>query len=160
MVAANMTVLDVQGTAIKVNILSTYSNGTQVSTNSTLNLQTGQLIDNFIIPASLTKGDQFYDSNVGNITIAGVEQKTYAGATRTVINATSGSNTYIWDQATGVSVEGLTVASNYTMQSLANATNMWQSQVPEFGSTIITSLATAGVIVIVTATVIMARRRR
>ncbi len=70
-VGANMTVLSIQGTAINVNIISTLTNGTQLSTELyTLNLQTGQLIDNFIIPANLAKGDQFYDSNVGNITIA------------------------------------------------------------------------------------------
>jgi hypothetical protein len=61
-VEANMTVLNVTGTSIHVNIISTLSNGTQLSTNSTLNLETGQLIDNFIIPANLQKGDQFYDS--------------------------------------------------------------------------------------------------
>ena len=148
-VAAKMEVLDVEGTTIKVNILSIYSNGTQVSTNSTLNLQTGQLIDNFIIPANLTKGDQFYDSNVGNITIAGVEEKTYAGATRTVVNATSGDNTYVWDQATGISVEGISVGSDYTMHSLANATNIWQSQIPELSTTIVSLLVIGGIIIII-----------
>src|SRR5512138_2298569 len=48
--SANLTVLAVQGTTIQINILSTYSNGTHVSTNSTLDLSTGYLIDNFIIP--------------------------------------------------------------------------------------------------------------
>jgi hypothetical protein len=158
--AAKMEVLDVQGTTIKVNILSTYSNGTQVSTNSTLNLQTGQLIDNFIIPANLTKGDQFYDSNVGNITIAGVEEKTYAGATRTVINATSGDNTYIWDQATGISVEGISVGSDYTMHTFANETNIWQSQIPEFSTTNINLLAAVGAISIVVLGVLISRNKK
>lgn len=158
-VSANMTVLAVQGTSIQVNILSTYSNGTQVSTNSTLNLETGQLIDNFIIPANLTVGNQFYDSNVGNITLTGLEQKTYAGAERIVVNATSGDNTYVWDQATGVSVEGISVASDYTMHSLVNATNIWQSQIPEYDTIIVTSLAIAAVIVIVTAIAVAARRK-
>ena len=115
-----MTVLSVQGTAINVNIISTLSNGTQLSTNSTLNLQTGQLIDNFIIPANLAKGDQFYDSNVGNITITDVNQGMYAGATRTVVNATSGSNTYVWDQTTGIDVEGFSSGTNYTMHTLVS----------------------------------------
>lgn len=158
--AAKMEVLDVQGTTIKVNILSTYSNGTQVSTNSTLNLQTGQLIDNFIIPANLTKGDQFYDSNVGNITIAGVEEKTYAGATRTVINATSSDNTYIWDQATGISVEGISVGLDYTMHTFANETNIWQSQIPEFSSTNINLLAVVGVTSLVVLGVLVSRIKK
>ena len=126
--SARMEVQNVQGMAIQVNIVSTYENGTKVSTNSTLNLQTGQLIDNFIIPANLNTGDQFYDSNVGNITISNTEQHTYAGATRTVVSASSLNNTYIWDQATGISVEGTSTGSDYTMHSLATSTNIWQAQ--------------------------------
>jgi hypothetical protein len=159
-VAAKMEVLDVQGTAIYVNIVSTYSNGTQVSTNSTLNLQTGQLIDNFIIPANLTTGDKFYSSNVGNITIAGIEQRTYAGATRTAVNATSGGTTYIWDQATGISVEGISVGSDFTMHTLANATNIWQPQSPGLNMTIVYSLVIVAVIVIVAVVVLVARRKK
>jgi hypothetical protein len=126
--SARMEILDVQGMVIHVNIVSTYQNGTQVSTNSTLNLQTGQLIDDFIIPANLNTGDKFYDSNVGNITISNTEQRTYAGATRTVVSASSLNNTYIWDQATGISVEGTSTGSDYTMHSLTTSTNIWQAQ--------------------------------
>jgi hypothetical protein len=158
--AAKMDILNVQGTTIKVNILSTYSNGTQISTDSTLNLQTGQLIDNFIIPANLTKGDQFYDSNVGNITIAGVEEKTYAGATRTVINATSGDNTYIWDQATGISVEGISLGSDYTMHTFANETNIWQSQIAEISKTNINLLAIVGATSIIVLGVLSSRNKK
>lgn len=148
------------GTTIKVNILLTYSNGTQVSTDSTLNLQTGQLIDNFIIPANLTKGDQFYDSNVGNIIIAGVEEKTYAGATRTVISATSGDNTYIWDQTTGISVEGISISSDYNMHTFANESNIWQSQIPEISKTNINLLAVVGVTSIVVLGVLASRNKK
>ena len=157
--SANMTVLSVSGTSINVNIISTYTNGTEVSSKSTLNLQTGQLIDNFIIAANLAKGGQFYDSNVGNITITGMEQKTYAGATRTVINATSDNNTYVWDQTTGVSVEGISTQPTYTMHSIVNETNMWQAQVPEFGRTV-APLLIAGVLVVVSAAVIIIRKRK
>jgi hypothetical protein len=159
-VAANLTVLSVQGTAINVNIVSTMSNGTELSSNSTLNLQTGQLIDNFIIPANLSKGDQFFDSNVGNITIANVGQGTYAGTSRTVINATSGSNAYIWDQATGIDVEGFSSGANYTMHTLANATNIWQAQVPEFNSTILGSITIIGAIATVTSAIVITRKRK
>src|SRR5665647_3326786 len=122
-VQAKMEVLDVQAPTIKINILSTFANGTQTSTNSTLNLQTGQLIDDFIIPANLVAGDKFLDSNVGNITISAVEQRTYAGATRTVVTTTSNSTMYVWDQATGFSAEGTSQGSDYTMHSIATATN-------------------------------------
>lgn len=124
---ARMEILDVSGPMIYVNIISTYQNGTKEATKSTLNLQTGELIDDFIIPPNLKVGESFYDSRVGNITISNTEQRTYAGATRTVVSATSFGNTYIWDQATGVSVEGTSSGSDYTMHSLATATNMWES---------------------------------
>ncbi|MCL1978032.1 MAG: hypothetical protein FWG55_08050 [Candidatus Bathyarchaeota archaeon] len=122
---ARMEILDVSGPMIHVNINSTYANGTQEVIQSTLNLQTGQLIDDFIIPSNLKTGDSFYDSRVGNITISSTEQRNYAGAERTVISATSLSNTYVWDQATGVSVEGISIEADYTMHSIVTATNMW-----------------------------------
>ncbi|MGD6933924.1 MAG: hypothetical protein ACQCN5_06955 [Candidatus Bathyarchaeia archaeon] len=124
---ARMEILDVSGPMIYVNIISTYANGTQETTKSTLNLQTGQLIDDFIIPPNLKTGDSFYDSRAGNITISNTEQRTYAGAERTVVSATNLGNTYIWDQQTGVSVEGTSSGEDYTMHSLATATNMWES---------------------------------
>jgi hypothetical protein len=160
-VEANMTVLNVSGTSIQVNIISTLSNGTQLSTNSTLDLQTGQLIDNFIIPANLQKGDRFYDSAIGsNITITGSQQGIYGGATRTVINATSGSNTYVWDQVTGVDVEGFSSGEGYTMHTLVSGTNIWQSQVPEFNVSLIGSLAIIGAIVVVSATAIVIHQKK
>ena len=160
-VEANMTVLNVSGSSIQVNIISTLSNGTQLSTNSTLNLQTGQLIDNFIIPANLQKGDQFYDATIGsNITITGSEQKIYGGATRTVINATSGSNTYVWDQVTGIDVEGFSSGEGYTMHTLASGTNIWQSQVPEFNVSLISSLTIIGAIVAVSGITIVIHQRK
>jgi hypothetical protein len=125
--SARMEVLDVSAPLIYVNILATYANGTQENTKSTLNLQTGTLIDDFIIPANLTTGDSFYDSRVGNINITNTKQDTYAGATRTVISATSGGNAYIWDQLTGVSVEGNSIQPDYTMHTIVTATNLWQS---------------------------------
>jgi len=160
-VEANMTVLNVSGSSIKVNIISTLSNGTQLSTNSTLNLQTGQLIDNFIIPANLQKGDQFYDSAISsNVTIIGSQQGIYGGATRTVINATSGSNTYVWDQATGVDVEGFSSGESYTMHTLVSGTNIWQSQVPEFNASLIGSLTIIGAIVAVSAITIVIHQKK
>ena len=163
-VQAKMEVLDVQAPTIKVNILSTYANGTQVSTNSTLNLQTGQLIDDFIIPANLAAGDKFLDSNVGNVTISTVEQRTYAGVTRTVVTASSGSNTYVWDQATGISVEGTSQGSDYTMHSLATATNIWQAQNQILGfdptTFYLIIAAIIAIVIIIIAAVAFTRMRR
>lgn len=160
-VEANMTILSVSAPSIQVNILSTLSNGTQLSTNSTLNLQTGQLIDNFIIPANLQVGDQFYDATIGsNITITGSQQAIYGGATRTVINATSGNNTYMWDQATGVDVEGFSSGEGYTMHTLVSATNIWQPQVPEFNPSLIGSIGIIGAAVTLSAVAIAIRKKK
>ncbi len=163
--SANMTVLAVQGTTIQVNILSTYSNGTQVSTNSTLDLATGYLIDNFIIPAGLTTGSEF-NSNMGNMNkmmISNTTQGTCVGATRTIVSATYGNNTYFWDQATGVSVEGTTVEPNYTMHSLATNTNMWTPQAsgssPDMMLVYVAIVVIVAIIIIVAAMFAVGRRR-
>ncbi len=123
---ARMEILDVQGDNITVKITSRYSNGKTETITSTLNLAIGHMIDDFIVPANLKSGDKFYDENYGNITIAKAEQHEYAGATRSVVFATAGDNTYIWDQATGVSVEGNSQTSDYSMHTIVAATNMWQ----------------------------------
>ncbi len=156
--SARMEVLDVSGPMIYVNILSTYSNGTQENTKLTMNLQTGTLIDDFIIPANLTTGDSFYDSRVGNITIASTKQASYAGATRTVISATSGGNMYIWDQLTGVSVEGTSEQPDYTMHTIVTATNMWQSM--GLDPIIIYTFVGIVIIIIVASTYLLIMRRK
>jgi hypothetical protein len=157
---ARMEVLDVQGMIVQINILSTLANGTHVSTDSTLNLETGQLIDNFIIPAGLGMGNQF-NSNMGRMMIGNRMQQTYCGAMRAVVTATSGTNTYIWDQATGVSVEGTSTGPNYTMHSLATATNMWASEAPASDMTLVYMIIIVAIVVIITAIVaVLAVTRR
>ena len=123
---ARMEMLDVQGTNITLKITSRYPNGTTENITSNLNLKTGQLIDDFIIPANLKSGDTFYDQNLGNVTISKAEQHEYAGATRTVLYASTSQNTYVWDQATGVSVEGTAQTSEYSIHTIVEDTNMWQ----------------------------------
>lgn len=156
--AARMEVTDVSGPLIQVRITSTYANDTTETTASTLNLQTGQLIDDFIVPANLKLGDQFLDSRVGNITITGVEQRTYAGAARTVVSATSFDNTYVWDQATGVSVEGFSESADYTMHSIATATNIWQASALD--PVIVYALIVLAAIIVAAAVVLLVMRRR
>jgi hypothetical protein len=123
---ARMEVLEVQGPSITVRITSRFSDGATEQLNTTLNLETGHLIDNFIIPANLHEGDTFFDENLGNVTIAEALQRTYAGAIRTVLSASISDNTYFWDQATGVSVEGNTETSDYKMHTIVENTNMWR----------------------------------
>ncbi|HSV49688.1 MAG TPA: hypothetical protein VLH35_05175 [Candidatus Acidoferrales bacterium] len=124
---ARMEVTAVQTPNINVTITSRFTDGTNDTIKSVLNLETGQLIDDFIIPANLNVGDSFKDQNYGNVTISNSEVKTYAGAQRTILSASIHNNTYYWDQATGVSVEGNTETADYSIHSVVSATNMWQA---------------------------------
>ena len=159
--SARMEVVDVQGNSITVNITSTYTNGTLANWTIPLNLETGQLGDDFIIPANLAAGDKFYDKNAGNITIASSEDRSYAGVTRTVLLTTNQNSSYVWDKATGVSVEGTSVTQDYTMHSIVHATNIWQgqSEATALDPVIVYSLVFI-VAVIIAATIIIVVMRR
>jgi len=125
---AKMEIENVEGTQINLNVTVKFSDGTTEPQTVTLNLETGQLGDDFIIPANLNSGDTFFDKNVGNITISNVEERFYAGATRTVVHAAPSENTYYWDKATGVLVEGNSQFPEYTMNATVDKTNIWQPQ--------------------------------
>jgi hypothetical protein len=125
---ARIEVDAVRGTQIGLNITVKFSDGTVEPQTATLNLETGQLGDDFIIPANLNVGDVFFDKNVGNITISSVEEKTYADVTRSVVTAATSETTYYWDQTTGVLVEGVSQYPEYTMHSVVDQTNLWQPQ--------------------------------
>jgi hypothetical protein len=153
---SRMEVTDVQGTSIIVYITSRFINGSTENFNSTLNLKTGHLIDDFIIPANLNAGDIFLDQNLGNVTISRSEQHTYAGAARTVLYASTSQNTYVWDQATGVSVEATSVLPDYTMHTIVEATNMWQ---PNQGLDVTVLLLVVVIVVIAIVAVVMAALR-
>ena len=155
---ARMEVTDVQGTNISVSITSRYPNGSTEVFNSTLNLATGKLIDDFIIPANLNAGDTFLDQNLGNVTISRSDQQTYAGAMRTVLHASASENTYVWDKATGVSVEGTSQQPDYSMHTIVEDTNMWQ---PSHGLDLpILLLAAAIILVVIAALAVFAIRYR
>lgn len=145
--SARMDILDTSGSSIFIQITGRYPNGTSEASNVTLNLQTGHLIDAFIIPANLKAGDTFYDETLGNVTITKVEQHVYAGATRTVVYGAALGDTYIWDQATGVCVEGTAQASDYTMHSTVDSTNMWQPS-EGLNMALVTLLAAIAVVIV------------
>lgn len=125
---ARMEILEVQGVNISVMMTSQFADGSRGTINTTMNLETGHLIDDFVIPANLNVGDTFLDENLGNVTITTSENGLYVGATRTVLTSTIGNNTYVWDQATGVSVKGTSKTADYTIYTIIADTNMWQPQ--------------------------------
>lgn len=145
---ARMEVIAAQSPNITVTLTSRFTDGITDTITATINLETGHLIDDFIIPANLNVGDSFKDEHYGSITITGSQERTYVGVQRTVLYATMGNNTYYWDKATGVSVEGNTQTPEYAIHSVASATNMWRAEsglVFDFASLVLVG----GVIVVV-----------
>jgi hypothetical protein len=149
-----MEVVAVQGPNINVTITSQFTDGSNETITSTLNLETGHLIDDFIIPAGLKVGHSFPDENYGNVTITGSEVRTYAGASRTVLTATMGNSSYVWDQETGVSVEGNTTTADYAIYSVASATNMWLPAPIQVGSATSSAVMTVTSVLIIVGLII------
>jgi len=156
---ARMEITEVKGPFVSVSITSRYPNGSKEIFNSTLNLQTGKLIDDFIIPSNLTSGDSFLDQNIGNITISDVGEHVYAGATRTVLYTSTNQNSYVWDQVTGVSVEGTSQQPDYSMHTVVLDTNLWQPSV-DLDLSVLVLIAFAVVIALVVAGVIVLKYRK
>ena len=125
---ARIEVLGVEGETIDIKVTSIFSDGREETETLTLNLEIGQLGDSFIIPANLDKGDTFREHYEGNITISGVEEKTYMGAKRKVVYATTSQTTFYWDQSTGFLVGATSDYTDFTMTTKAEKTNMWQTQ--------------------------------
>jgi hypothetical protein len=127
---AHMEIVSVQGPEIKANVTTQDDSGVFSSLMMDMNLEKGQVGAWFLIPSNLNVGDSFYDLNLGgNITIEGQEQKTYAGAVRTVINATTSERIKDWDKVTGVFVKSIDKLPGYTINATAIRTNMWTPQI-------------------------------
>jgi len=157
---ARMEIKEVQGESVSVEITSTHANGTQENFVANLNLKTGQLGDDLIIPANLNIGDMFFDINVGNITISDVEERTYAGATRTVVHATTPETTYYWDKATGILVEGKSTFPDYTISTIADKTNMWQPKLFGLDPTVFYAFVGATVLIVIGLAFLIVRRKK
>jgi len=125
---AKIEILSITETKIDIQITSKYSDGTEEIITSTLNLETGQIGDSFIIPANLNEGDTFLEQNEGTITISGVEEKTYAGAKRTTVYTTTSITSFHWDRSTGFLVEATSTYPEFTLITKAENTNVWQTQ--------------------------------
>lgn len=157
---ARIEIVVVQGKAIGVNITTQFSNGALHNETITLNLETGQLGDDFIIPANLNKGDAFLDKYQGSITINAVEEKIYADATRTVVSAATTESTYYWDKATGILVEGISEFPDYTIHSIVYKTNTWQPQILGLDPAVFYSLLIIAATIVVGIIAFFAVRRK
>jgi hypothetical protein len=125
---ARIDVTEVVGGIITLSIQTRFSNGTILSGNTFLNLETGTLGDDFIIPANLTQGNLFFDKYQGNITITSVQIQTVAGAERVVISGATNETKFYWDQLTGVLINAESKFPGYSLITRANITNLWSTQ--------------------------------
>ena len=147
---ARMEILSVQGPEIKANVTTQDSSGVFSSLIMDMNLEKGQVGAWFLIPSNLNVGDSFYDINLGrNVTIEGQEQKNYAGAVRTVINATTPERIKDWDKVTGVFVKSIDKLSDYTINATAIGTNMWNPQTLGFDQTVFYTMIIVVIAVII-----------
>jgi len=157
---SRMEVTDIHGTNIIVYITSRFINGSTENFNSTLNLKTGHLIDDFIIPANLKSGDTFLDEKVGSVIITSSGQHSYAGAMRTVLSASISQETdIVWDQATGVSVEATSQLPDYSMHTIVEDTNMWQPT-QELDMTSLLLISVAGIITLIAIALLTLKYRK
>ena len=157
---ARIEVQSVQARNITIELTVEYSDGTQENATTTVDLEAGKLGEGFIIPANLTSGDTFYAQSEGNITISGVEERTYAGARRTAVYATVSQDTFYWDRPTGVLVEVSQLFADYTIKIKADKTNMWQAQLFGFEPIVFYALIIAVIVTVAIVAILVIRRRR
>ncbi len=160
---ARLEILDVQGSEIMINSTSRARNGTVSSLILTLNIEKGEIGAWWIIPANLIPGETFYDASMQqNVTIQGEEQLQYAGATRTITNASIPTRIKRWDKATGVFVQSDDDFSDFTIFVQAFSTNMWNPQILGLDSTIFYALVTIvlGVLALAVVALLFTLRRR
>ncbi len=158
---ARSEVTGVQEKVINLNITTEFSNGTLLHESITLNLEIGQLGDDFIIPANLNEGDTFADTYHGVMTISALNEKSFVGATRKVVSATAPGNQYFWDQATGILLEGISQFPEFSIHSIANRTNIWEPQILGLPATIFyLALVIIGIIILLVAIVLVLRRKK
>lgn len=158
---ARMEVTGVQGKVIDLNITTSFTNETLLPEKVTLNLETGVLGDDFIIPTNLNYRDSFFDVYQGNITNSDTGIKKVVGVDRTFVSGTTTQTAYVWDKTTGVLIEATTSATGYTMTTVADKTNMWSPLLfglnPSFFFILIVVAIVA--ILVVVAALCMSRRK-
>ena len=141
---AKIEVTKVEDPQIELAVTSRYSNGAEETVTTTLNLFTGQIADCFIIPANLNLGDTFLEQVEGTITISGIEERTYANTKRTVVTASTTYTEFVWDRITGFLVEATSIYPDFILVTIAEKTNIWQTQT--FGVDLLYSIVLIAVV--------------
>ena len=157
---ARMEVANVQGEAISLDVQTRFSNGTLLPEEITLNLATGVLGDDFIIPANLNIGNSFHDAYQGDIVITNLVRHIVVGAERTAISGATAQTAYEWDRQTGILVEAASTFPGFTMTTKASATNMWQPQIFGLDPSVFYVLLVALIAVLMVAFALLFWRRK
>jgi hypothetical protein len=152
-------IIEVEEKRVYVDITSRYSDGREETAPSTLNLETGQIGDGFIIPANLDESDTFL-SPEGTLTISGVEEETYAGATRSVVYASNPQTVFHWDRSTGFLVEANSSYSAFTMITKVEKTNIWQTQIFGLDQTVFIALIALVIVAVLALAIFLIRKMK
>lgn len=153
-------ILDVKGVAFHANFTVRYVNGTVTSAIRNFNFTEG-VADWTIIPSNLGPGDTFYDSSKqDNVTVEGQKQKTVAGARRTITYANDSIRNKEWDKATGVFTSSNDIEGNYTLNTQAVATNIWNPQILGLEQLVFFAVVTLVIVIIAAASALVIVRRR
>ncbi|MCW4034439.1 MAG: hypothetical protein NWF03_03660 [Candidatus Bathyarchaeota archaeon] len=146
---ARMEYITVQGKTAEVNITSRYSDGSEAWVVLHLDLEAGQTGDSFLIPANLQEGMNYTEQYHGEITIIDVTQREYSGARRNTAHGTTAETLFYWDQETGVLLEARSDYGNYTIDTVAQKTNIWEPQTFAIDPIIFVVIIVAAIAVIV-----------
>lgn len=155
---AKIEVTKVEDPQIELAVTSRYSDGTEETVTTTLNLFTGQIADCFIIPANLNLGDTFLEQVEGTITISGIEERTYANTKRTVVTASTTYTEFVWDRITGFLVEATSIYPDFILVTIAEKTNIWQTQT--FGVDLLYSIVLIAVVLTLIMVIFLRRNYR
>ena len=158
-------VLQVQGSAFQANFTVRYLNGTLYTTTWQFNFTEGNTEGWIIIPSNLSPGDMFLDlhKSATNVTIQKQEQKTVAGATRTIIFANDSLRTKEWDKSSGVMTNSSETFKNWSANVYLAATNIWSPQIDGLNPTTLYALVAGSIVVAVSASaleIVFFRRKR
>jgi alpha-tubulin suppressor-like RCC1 family protein len=155
--------LSVEGTNASVQVTMHMSDGTEQSVTAPVDLGEGDGealgLSGVVVSANLTTGDSVCMTGYSNVTIEGETTRTYAGARRTVVYASTSLSipyqdedqlTYYWDKLTGVVVEVATTYSGMTITAKVTETNMWEAttvRMPWWLWIIVAAAAAAGLVI-------------
>jgi hypothetical protein len=152
-------VVAVEENRVYIDITSRYHDGSEETASSTLKLDTGHVGEAFLIPANSDKGDTF-SSYEGTITISGFEERSCAGATRSVVYANTPETMFYWDRHTGFLVEANSSSSEYTMFTKAEKTNMWQTQIFGLDQTVFITLIALVIVAVLALAIFLIRKMK